>query len=342
MQILPGKPYDLIMDWREMGLACSRCGSSVKVKYLDSGKPVCQYCISGSSPPEVDSDLKRYTAKVFYDERQNVTVNDSLSPSAEKPAKAVESWKKLGIPFSISTFEPLTIDEICLAHDRGFVESVLSLETPNGFGNCNPQVAEALPWVCGSMVASALHSYRSKELSFSPTSGAHHACYAHGICFCTFNFLAIAAIRVHQEGAVNVGILDLDNHHGNGTENIMKRLDLSYIRHYSFGNECLQRGQVEAWLARLPDIVRGFAGVDLLIVNAGVDPHISDPLGGLMTTRQMALRDSMVFRTAAELNLPVSVSLAGGYQMDEDGNIDAVLQLHDTMFRMATSAYQVN
>jgi acetoin utilization deacetylase AcuC-like enzyme len=279
--------------------------------------------------------------KVFYDERQSVADNSSFSPSAEKPAKVLESWRKLGIPFEVCSFDPLTVDEMALAHDRFYVDGILSLEEPNGFGNKNPEVAGALPWVCGSMVAAALHTYKTGELSFSPTSGAHHACYAHGMCYCTFNFLAMAAIKVHQAGAACIGILDLDCHHGNGTVNIIDRLGIDYIRHYSFGLEHLKRGtSAEEWLMRLPDIVSTFKGVDLLIFNAGVDPHIEDPLGGILTTRQMTLRDRLVFKIAKQLELKVCVSLAGGYQVDEDGSIDKLLALHDTTFKAAYAAFE--
>jgi acetoin utilization deacetylase AcuC-like enzyme len=280
--------------------------------------------------------------KVFYDDRQSVKANSSFSPSAEKPAKVLESWLKLGIPFDVCSFEPLTVDEIALAHDRFYVDGVLSLEAPNGFGNMNPEVAGALPWVCGSMVAAALHAYNTGELSFSPTSGAHHACYAHGMCYCTFNFLVMAAIKVHQAGASWIGILDLDCHHGNGTINIIDRLGLDYIQHYSFGDEHLGFGRAaEEWVIRLPDIVSSFKGADLLIFNAGVDPHIEDPLGGMLTTRQMTLRDRLVFKVAKQLNLKVCVSLAGGYQVDAEGNIDKLLALHDTTFKAGWSAFEM-
>ena len=85
--------------------------------------------------------------------------------------------------------------------------------------------------------------------------------------------------------------------------------------------------------------MRRFDDVDLLIVNAGVDPHVADPLGGVLTTSQLAERDQIVFNLAAEMSRKVSVSLAGGYQQDEQGNIDAVLQLHDTTFKLATAAF---
>ena len=125
--------------------------------------------------------------KVFYDSRQSVTANSSFSPSAQKPAHVVKSWKRLGIPFEERTFEPLTATEIALAHDPDYVAGVLNCTRPNGFSNRSPEVAKALPWVCGSMVAAALHALTTGETSFSPTSGFHHASWSHGGGYCTFN-----------------------------------------------------------------------------------------------------------------------------------------------------------
>lgn len=276
---------------------------------------------------------------IFYDKRQSVAGDASLSPSAGKPALVLESWKQLDIPIALFSFEPLSAAEIALAHDREYVDAVLSGTAPNGFGNRDPEVASALVWVAGSMVAAAMHSFRTKETSFSPTSGAHHACYASGGDFCTFNFLVIAAIKTHQAGAGRVGILDLDYHYGNGSDDIILRLGLSYVRHYSSGNDTLAAvGTAEKWLKRLPDIVRGFCDVDLIIFNAGVDAHLSDPLGGMLTTEQLARRDRIVFETAQGLGVPVCVSLAGGYQVAQNGSIGAVLRLHDATFIAAWKA----
>lgn len=267
--------------------------------------------------------------------------NDSFSPSAGKPAKVLESWKKLGIPFEVCSFDPLTVDEIALAHDRRYVDQVLTLEEENGFGNKSPMVAAALPWVCGSMVAAALHSYKTGELSFSPTSGAHHACYDHCGVYCTFNFLVIAAIKAHLAGAAKVGILDLDCHYGDGTDDIIRRLGLDFITHYSFGAENIEKGvKAQAWIRQMPKIMRSFRDVDLLIYNAGVDSHLDDPLGGILSTQQLEQRDMLVFRHARHWGLNVCVSLAGGYQADRDGNISQVLTLHDTTFKAGWQEYQ--
>lgn len=274
--------------------------------------------------------------KVFYDERQSVKENDSFSPSAQKPAKVLESWRRSGTPFEECSFAPLTPEEMANAHDRGYVDGVLACTRRNGFGNNNPQVAKALPWICGSMVAAALHAFKTGETSFSPTSGAHHAGYAHGGGYCTFNFLAMAAIKAHAAGAKKVGIVDLDCHYGDGTQDIIERLGLSYVVHYTFGGHDVRLGaSAERWLSGLGRDLRRFEGVDLIIYNAGVDSHIDDPLGGILTTGQMARRDHIVFSAARDMGIPVCVSLAGGYQKNALGDISSVLRLHDTTFGAA-------
>lgn len=281
--------------------------------------------------------------KVFYDSRQSVAANSSFSPSAQKPTQVVKSWKRLGIPYEERTFAPLTAEKIALAHDPDYVAGVLACKRNNGFGNKNPEVAKALPWVCGSMAAAALHALTTRETSFSPTSGAHHAGYAHGGGYCTFNFLVIAAILAHRNGAKRVGIIDLDRHYGDGSDDIIRKLDLSFITHYTFGALSVQKGlSAERWLARLSGDLKQFSGCDLLIVNAGVDSHLLDPLGGILTTGQMARRDHIIFNMAHTFGVPICVSLAGGYQKTNSGSIAPVLRLHDTTFATAWSIMEAN
>jgi hypothetical protein len=54
----------------------------------------------------------------------------------------------------------------------------------------------------------------------------------------------------------------------------------------------------------------------------------------------MTLRDRLVFKAAKQLGLKVCVSLAGGYQVDEEGNISKLLELHDTTFKAGWAAYE--
>jgi acetoin utilization deacetylase AcuC-like enzyme len=54
-------------------------------------------------------------------------------------------------------------------------------------------------------------------------------------------------------------------------------------------------------LHELPALVARFAGCELLLYQAGADAHINDPLGGWMTTEQLARRDHIVFTEAARI-----------------------------------------
>lgn len=272
--------------------------------------------------------------KVFYVPQQTAKRNSSFSPSAGKPALAVASWKKLGLPIEIVAFEPATRDDLKRVHDPKYVDGVLDLKINNGFGNKMAEVAEALIYVAGSMVAAVLHAFRTGETTFSPTSGAHHACYSHGGGFCTFNFLALAALKAFEAGAKKVGIIDCDMHHGNGTEDIIHRLGMHFVKHYSFGHDNLACTETsEQWLDGFKGKVeRILQGVDVLIYNGGADAHENDPLGGVLSTEQMKRRDEIIFEAAYRANVPVAVSLAGGYQSD----IRKVLDVHDNTFRVAS------
>jgi acetoin utilization deacetylase AcuC-like enzyme len=277
---------------------------------------------------------------VFFDPRQSVTENQSFSPSAGKPLAVVESWIKTGTPVVLKPFTAATPEDIALAHAPSYVEDILSCRAPNGFGNTNEGVAKALPWVVGSMVAATLHALAAREPSFSATSGAHHAKWSQAAGFCTFNFLIVAALKALAAGARKVAIIDVDCHHGDGTVAIINHLKLQNISHYSFGMRGpASRDQADDWLDRWPRILDRYRRVDLILYNAGVDSHVSDPLGGLLTTEQMRQRDALFFRFVARHGIPVAVSLAGGYQRDERGSIAPVLRLHDQTLVECWSAY---
>ncbi len=280
---------------------------------------------------------------IFFDSRQSASENQSFSPSAQKPALVVESWRKTGVPMVIQPFEPSRVETICKVHDSDYVKGVLECRLKNGFGNKIPEVAATLPWICGSAVAAAVYAFGFRIPTFSPTSGAHHAHYDHGGGYCTFNFLALQAVISHEVGARKVGILDLDCHHGDGTEEIINRLGLDFIRHYSFGAQKIDAGRSSLlWMDSLEKTVEEFADCELIIFNAGVDAHFNDPLGGVLSTEQMRRRDEIVYTTVKRLGIPITTTLAGGYQRDETGSITPVLKLHDTTLMECHKAFFSN
>jgi acetoin utilization deacetylase AcuC-like enzyme len=254
----------------------------------------------------------------------------SYSPSAGKPAAAVASWGTLGIPLNILPFEPVTRDQIKLAHDPAFVDDLLDLRIANGFGNRRPDVAASLPFTSGSMLAAAREALRNGIGSVSPTSGFHHAGYdfAHG--FCSLNGLAIVALNLP---ACRVGLLDLDQHDPDGVRDIVAHLRLGIPIVHGRGTPA----NAERWLQRLPAlIVETFIDCDLLLVQLGADPHIDDELGsGWLTDDQLRRRDRAVFSIGRAIGLPLCWNLAGGYRRD----FRRVLDVHDASLQECARAW---
>lgn len=277
--------------------------------------------------------------KVFY-RREQVAPPQASSPSAHKPRLVVEDWAgHRRIHVEICSFEPVTEAQMARAHDPAFVRGVLASEIANGFGNCSAGVAASLAYTSGSMVAAAEHSVLHREVVCSPTSGFHHAGYGTAAGYCTFNGLMVTALALKDAGLVNrVAILDCDAHYGNGTDHIIRRLGIDWIEHHTQGLRFYSAndagdGQYERWLAQA---IEKCLDCDLVLFQAGADPHIDDPLGGILTTAQMNARDRMVFEKLG--HLPLVWNLAGGYQVVAGktgaGEIEPVLALHRETARL--------
>jgi len=265
---------------------------------------------------------------VFYDERQSVVHERGISPSAGKPRLLVEQWRARHLDIAITAVTPVTRPELYRAHAKDYVDGVLELRMTNGFGDSRADIAASLPWTSGSMLCAARHVLTHGGHACSPTSGFHHAGHQHGGGFCTFNGLMITVLALTAENrAVTIGIIDIDQHYGNGTDDIITTLGIDAVRHYTFGADrtCDSWGggaSAERWLAALPALVRSFRTCDLVLYQAGGDPHVDDPLGGSLTSQQMRLRDRIVF-TELE-SVPLVWNLAGGYQEP----VQKVLDLH--------------
>ncbi len=269
---------------------------------------------------------------VFYSP-QMVANSGSYSPSAGKPEQVIQSWQLLGIPMQITAPRPVSRDQLVRAHLASYVNGVLDCRLANGFGNRSAQVAASLPYTCGAMLDACWAALDNGIGAVAPCSGFHHAGYGFGGGFCTFNGLMVAVQDVLTNNAAHkIGILDLDMHWGNGTQDIIDKLGLaSQVPHYSQHHRAEESELFLDGLAQL--MTQQFGDCDLLIYQAGADSHIHDPLGGYLSTAQMHQRDDIVFATCLQLHLPVAWNLAGGYQRDEQNSIRPVLDLHDNTFK---------
>lgn len=275
---------------------------------------------------------------VFYSTKM-VARSRCVSPSAAKPEKVVASWQD---KFLIDLHDPtpVTVDELSRAHDRMYVEDVLACRQANGFGNSEADVAAALPYTSGAMLSAARHAIKNRSAAAAPCSGFHHAGYFTPEGFCTFNGLMVTALALKEEGIKRVGILDLDMHYGNGTDSIIRRLnEHNFIRHFTGGEKFFDKSQVTDFFRILPEILEWMSDCDVVLYQAGADPHINDPYGGWLTTDELRHRDEVVFDMLHAMSIPIAWNLAGGYQTEPDGSIPKVLEIHDNTMRECVRVY---
>jgi acetoin utilization deacetylase AcuC-like enzyme len=271
---------------------------------------------------------------IFYRPEQVAVDVGTMSPSAFKPKQVLEDWQASGLinAGNICSFEPVSRDDIKRVHNPQMVDDVLDLRRRNGFRNTDAQIAASLLYTSGSMLAAARWAVAHRCPTCSPTSGFHHAGFDEPEGYCTFNGLMVTAVKLLDEGLVrSVAILDCDVHEGNGTQDIINRLGLhTQIQHHSMGYHFQTREQAgpaaahfETWLQ---DALAQCTSADLVLYQASADPHVDDPLGGVLTADELLRRDEAVFRTLR--HKPLVWNLAGGYQRDAAGGIDPVLELH--------------
>ena len=152
--------------------------------------------------------------------------------------------------------------------------------------------------------------------------------------FCLFDSIAIAARWAQVElGLERVAILDWDVHHGNGTQAIVERdpsilfVSLHQWPFYPGTGGPDEQGPTllnlplpagsgdEAYLeafARAEAAVVGFEP-ELLLVSAGFDAHVADPLAELELSTGLFTE---LARRAAALAPRVAAVLEGGYNLD--------------------------
>ena len=299
--------------------------------------------------------------KVVYAEKQVADSGSKTSPSASKPKYMAEALKKHDVVSSIVEFvepEAVTLDDIKRCHDAKFVDEVMTLKRPNGFGTIKQSVVDSLPYTNGAMYTAAKLAIKEKVPTAALVSGFHHAGY-NGFerfgYFCTFNGLMIAATKlVEQDGFKRVAIIDCDMHYGNGTDDILLRMnevwatieltgkpsEAKYLN-MTFGAMFTNPTQAKDYLEYF-DVVRDTLEEfkpDVILYQSGADVHVNDPFGGVLTEEEMFQRDKLMFTIAKDLNIPIAWDLAGGYQVEPNGSCDYVLKLHMNTFLACKEVY---
>jgi acetoin utilization deacetylase AcuC-like enzyme len=239
----------------------------------------------------------------------------------DKPKKTMEFLKEKHILDNIPIFSPPLASEkdLLRVHSESFLNLIkelsnkggmLSMDTPAPIGIYN----YARRATGGSILAGE-KLFESFHCTINPLAGFHHASRSFSSGFCFFNDIAVTIeyLREHKQ-VQRFLIVDLDVHHGNGTQEIFFRdptvLNLSfhqdgrtlypgtgslekiggdegegYTINLPFPPGAGTESYLHAFNELIPPLVHQFKP-EIILYQSGVDTHHSDPLANLKLTYQ--------------------------------------------------------
>ena len=289
----------------------------------------------------------------------------------EAPANSTYRWGKNGAirdllreRADIQWHEPEAMPHAWLeaAHDPDYVAEVLAAAVPRakerriGFPVTDAVAGRAQLVPGGTYLAARL----ALEHGFAANTagGSHHALADTGAGYCVFNDLAVAAIRLVEEGT-RVAVVDVDVHQGDGTAALCAGREriATYSIHAEKNFPARKARSTldvsladdtgdEAYLDALGVTLAPFLDEhrpDLILYQGGVDPFAGDRLGRLaLSDEGLARRDRLVAALAIARGIPLASTVGGGYGDDAGAiarrHVDVIVRLAEAFSRAAPPA----
>ncbi len=253
--------------------------------------------------------------------------------------------------------QKLTDDQILLTHDKEYLDKLNTLSFSRkearkiGFP-IRTDLIERGKYISHATYECALFALQY-GVSMNIAGGTHHAYAGRGEGFCVFNDMAIASNLLLDKGLVQkILFVDLDVHQGNGNAHIFRNDDRVFTfsmhgeKNYPLRKEesnldigvpdKIEDGPYLKLLkASLPKIIDEVQP-EIVFYQSGVDILITDKLGRLsMTINGCKQRDEFVFETCNKNNIPVVVSMGGGYSE----RLSDIIEAHANTYRTAQSIF---
>ncbi len=285
----------------------------------------------------------------------------------EAPARSTYRWGKNGAIRDLLRAEgdrivwhepaPMPLAWLEATHDPDYVAEVLEARVPAtkarriGFP-VTPAVAARAAAVPGGTWRAALLALEH-GFAANTAGGSHHALHDTGAGYCVFNDLAVAAVRLVEEGTVDrVMIVDVDVHQGDGTAALTAgRPEIATYSIHADKNFPARKARSTCDVA-LADGVGDAEYLDtltrtlvplidaeqpqLILYQAGVDPLAADRLGRLGLSREgLVRRERLVAGLARSRGIALASTVGGGYGDDVMAiarlHVDAILTLGDAL-----------
>lgn len=213
----------------------------------------------------------------------------------------------------------------------------------------SPELVERSRRSSGATICAA-RTALSDGVSANLAGGTHHAGRDFGAGYSVFCDSGIAARAMQAEGlAERIAIIDCDVHQGNGTADVTRgdptifTFSIHGERNFPFRkvNGDLDIGLPdntadEDYLETLQIAVERILYMfhpDLVIYQSGADPFVGDKLGKLALTKDgLACRDRLVLGMCRAEDIPVAVTMGGGYAED----VADIVDIHAQTIRIAS------
>ncbi|MEY3407373.1 MAG: hypothetical protein RL038_434 [Actinomycetota bacterium] len=229
-----------------------------------------------------------------------------------------------------------TKTELERVHTPEYVQQVLILERSGEWEGERIDLSQLAAEFAGGTLVALDQILAGAKLAVNLPGAKHHAQANRSSGFCVFGDFALAAKVLVKDHNLRVAILDIDAHHGDGTENLTRDDDaiLTFSIHEgalfpysamnheaseSVHNRPLAAGagddELVVAVQDFIDTAKVFAP-DVILVAAGGDGHLHDPLSSLQYSEAAFAHVGALLRNAFP-ETPFLVGGAGGYRPDD-------------------------
>ena len=298
--------------------------------------------------------------KIAYSDRFVLTLPDGHRFPMDKYSMLIQQLLYEGTVEKENIEDPGLINEedIVAAHDFSYWEELKTLSISEkmirkiGFPLTQELIDRSRSSSMGTLFATK--NALKYGIGFNAAGGTHHAYKDRGEGFCLLNDIAISATYLLNNGlSRKILVVDLDVHQGNGTAKMFEgdhrvftwsvhgkdnyplkkeKSDLDHDLPTGTEDEDYLR-LIESYLIKLVEVQEP----DFIFFQAGVDILKTDKLGHLALTREGCKeRDRIVLQTAYEYEIPIVVTMGGGYS---EKLLD-IVEAHCNTYRVAFRIFE--